>query len=70
MNEPITPAQAGYIGRLIGRVGKPQYKAAKTRLDIPADVTIMQLSKNDAARLIRELIRVKNYPARYQAVTQ
>jgi len=66
MSKLITAAQAAYLGRLIGRVGKQQYQTAKTRLNIPMETTIMRLSKNDAARLIRELIMVKNYPRRYE----
>ncbi len=57
-NEPITSAQTAYLSKLINHVKKPAYQAAKRRLGL--DTTIMQLSKSDASRLIRELVLVKN----------
>lgn len=53
---PITAAQAAYLSKLIDRHGKPAYLAAKQRAEIPADVTILRLSKAQASRLIRALI--------------
>ncbi len=57
-HEPITPKQTAYLSKLINHVGKAKYQAAKRRLGL--DTTIMQLSKSDASRLIRELVLVKN----------
>lgn len=53
---PITPAQSAYLGRLITRHGKERYQQAKQKVGIPADTTLLKLSKAQAARLIRELI--------------
>jgi hypothetical protein len=41
-------------------VGKPAYQRLKADLGIEPDVTILRLSKNDAARLIRAMILAKN----------
>jgi hypothetical protein len=59
-SEPLTAAQSAYIARLLPKVGKTAYQAIKADLGIEPAVTILQLSKNDAARLIRAMILVKN----------
>ena len=59
-NEPLTDAQSAYISRLLPKIGKAAYQAIKADLGIEPDVTILQLSKADAARLIRAMILVKN----------
>ncbi len=53
---PITAAQSAYLGRLIVKHGKERYQAAKQRVGIPVETTILRLTKWQAARLIRELI--------------
>jgi hypothetical protein len=58
--EPLTAAQSAYISRLLPKVGKPAYQRLKADLGIEPDVTILRLSKNDAARLIRAMILAKN----------
>lgn len=53
---PVTPAQSAYLSKLIDRHGKPAYLAAKERAGIPADVTLLRLTKSQASRLIAEMI--------------
>lgn len=53
---PVTAAQVAYLTRLIAKHGKPAYQASKIKVDIPAETTLLRLSKTQAARLIRELI--------------
>jgi hypothetical protein len=43
------------------KVGKTAYQAIKADLGIEPAVTILQLSKSDAARLIRAMIVAKNH---------
>lgn len=54
MFKPITARQAAYLARLIAAAGKKQYQAAKRRLGFP-HVTVMNLSKSQASRLISAL---------------
>lgn len=50
----ITGRQAAYLSQLIAKRGKQRYQAAKRRLGL-AEITILELSKSQAARLIAEL---------------
>jgi hypothetical protein len=52
---PITGPQAAYLGRLIAHVRKPKYQQVKQRLGLPENVTMLQLSRGEAARLIEAL---------------
>ncbi|MCL4296524.1 MAG: hypothetical protein KJ077_12385 [Anaerolineae bacterium] len=52
---PITSRQAAFLGKLLTQYGKERYRAAKRRLGIPADVTLLKLTKAQAHKLIDEL---------------
>jgi len=51
---PITPKQCAYLSRLIARLGKEQYKQAKSELGLTRK-TIMRLSREEASALIDQL---------------
>jgi hypothetical protein len=52
---PITGPQAAYLAHLLGRVRKPKYKQVKQRLGLPENLTMLQLSRGEAAQLIEAL---------------
>lgn len=52
---PLTSKQAAFLGRLVSQHGKQRYQAAKAAAGIPANVTILRLTRWQASRLIAEL---------------
>lgn len=51
----LSSKQVAYLGKLITQHGKAKYLEAKQQAGIPADVTLLQLTRLQASRLIDAL---------------
>lgn len=51
-DSPITDRQSAFLTRLIVEQGKAAYLAAKRLAGIPAETTLLRLTKGQASRLI------------------